>query len=238
MSTASSDLLFGAGPVRRPLTVKRHARAKSLRLRIDPRDGRVVLTLPKRASLKAALRWAEGQRGWIEDQLAGIEPGEPIEAGRAIPFRGERLVIDWHRDWPRTPALDDGRLLLGGPEESVEPRVLRWLRNEARTVLTAESRAYAERAEVTITTISIGDARTRWGSCSASGALRYNWRLVMAPSAVLSATAAHEVAHRVHMNHGPDFHALVETLFGRDPKAERDWLRRNGASLYRIGSSS
>ena len=52
------------------------------------------------------------------------------------------------------------------------------------------------------------------------------------------ATAAHEVAHRVHMNHSAAFHALVATLYGRDPAAERAWLRRHGASLHWFGRGS
>ncbi|MGP1282805.1 MAG: YgjP-like metallopeptidase domain-containing protein, partial [Parasphingopyxis sp.] len=68
--------------------------------------------------------------------------------------------------------------------------------------------------------------------------IRYSWRLVMAPPDVLGATAAHEVAHRVHMHHGPEFHALVAEIFGRDPSAERAWLREHGAALYWVGSSS
>ena len=57
----------------------------------------------------------------------------------------------------------------------------------------------------------------------------------MAPDFVRRATVAHEVAHLVHMNHGPDFHALVEALLGTDPAPARRWLRREGAALHRIG---
>jgi predicted metal-dependent hydrolase len=60
----------------------------------------------------------------------------------------------------------------------------------------------------------------------------------MAPPAVLQATVAHEVAHRVHMNHGPDFHALVSSIYGANPDAERQWLRDNGSALYWVGCSS
>ena len=83
--------------------------------------------------------------------------------------------------------------------------------------------------------VGVGDPLSRWGSCSSSGAIRYSWRLILAPDFVRRATVAHEVAHRVHMNHGPAFHALVETLFEADPKPARLWLRREGARLHRFG---
>ncbi|WP_246263137.1 M48 family metallopeptidase [Parasphingopyxis algicola] len=218
--------------------MKRHPRARSFRLRVDPRDGRVLLSLPQRSSLTKARQWAETQRDWIEGQLAKLPGIQPIEAGGTVPYRGRDRRIDWAPGRLRTPKLDDDRLTLGGPEEAIGARVLRWLKAEARRILEEETLRYARRAGVEIGRISIGDARSRWGSCAASGNIRYSWRLVMAPPDVLSATAAHEVAHRVHMHHGSEFHALVAEIFGRDPAPERAWLRENGAALYWVGSSS
>jgi len=83
--------------------------------------------------------------------------------------------------------------------------------------------------------VSIGDAGTRWGSCSSSGSIRYNWRLVLAPPEVRRWVVAHEVAHRVHMNHGPAFKALEAELFAGDADAARLVLRRVGPRLKRIG---
>ncbi|MEM8696307.1 MAG: SprT family zinc-dependent metalloprotease [Pseudomonadota bacterium] len=238
VSNAISEPLFEGGGHSRTLTVKRHPRARSYRLRVDPRDGRVLLSLPQRASLAKARIWAETQREWIEAQLARLPAPRPITAKTAIPYRGGELLIDWSRHYPRRPEKTGDRLRLGGPEDAIARRVLRWLQGEARRILNDETLSYAQLAGVEIGTVSIGDARSRWGSCAASGNIRYSWRLVMAPAAVLSATVAHEVAHRVHMNHGPEFHALVAKLFGRDPAPERSWLRENGAALYWAGSSS
>ena len=102
-------------------------------------------------------------------------------------------------------------------------------------MLDAETRAFAARAGTAIVRVGVGDPVSRWGSCSTGGTIRYSWRLIMAPDFVRQATVAHEVAHLVHMNHSPQFHALVETLLGRDPKPARSWLRREGAALHRIG---
>jgi predicted metal-dependent hydrolase len=89
---------------------------------------------------------------------------------------------------------------------------------------------------VEVARVAVADQRSRWGSCSSTGAIRYSWRLILAPEHVRRATAAHEVAHRVHMNHGPEFHALVDDLFGSSVRPANDWLRRHGAALHRIGS--
>ncbi|WP_294296983.1 M48 family metallopeptidase, partial [uncultured Sphingomonas sp.] len=91
------------------------------------------------------------------------------------------------------------------------------------------------KAGVTVSAVGVGDTRSRWGSCASTGAIRYSWRLILAPPAVRRATVAHEVAHRVHMNHSPAFHALVADLYGRDPTPERRWLKTNGAALHWFG---
>lgn len=209
-----------------------------MRLSVDPRNGEVRLILPKRAALKHALTWVEGQRGWIERALADLPSVHPILPGGEIPFEGRVLTIDWDEGRSRTVRREGDRLLLGGAPESIEPRVLRWLKRQALETLEAETRAFAGKADVTVARVSVADPRARWGSCSVSGDIRYSWRLILAPPAVREATVAHEVAHRLHMHHGPEFHAAVKTLLGRDPAAERAWLRANGSSLYWLGRGS
>lgn len=215
--------------------MRRIAQARALRLAVDPRDGTVWLTMPKRAVLRHALDWVETKRGWIEAQLAGLPASQPLAPDGELPFEGRLLRIDWREDRPRAVRLAGDGLVLGGPRDTVGPRILRWLRAEALAKLTAETRAFADKAGVTVERVAVGDPRSRWGSCSASGAIRYSWRLVMAPVAVREATVAHEVAHRLHMDHSPAFHAAVRRLLGRDPKPERVWLRANGAALYWLG---
>lgn len=209
-----------------------------MRLSVDPRDGAVRLVLPKRAALRHAIAWVEGQRGWIEEALDKLPPVQPIAPGATIPIEGSPHLIAWAEDLPRAVRRGEGELILGGPREAVEGRVLRWLRREALAVLQAETAMIASRAGVTIACVSVGDPRTRWGSCSASGDIRYSWRLFLAPPAVREATVAHEVAHRLHMDHSPEFHAAVRRLLGREPSAERRWLRAHGPSLYWLGRGS
>lgn len=235
LSTASSDLTFSGGGHSRPLTIRRSALARRMRLAVDPRDGAVRLTLPHRAALGPALKWAESQRAWIEQALAKLPAEETIGPGSLIPFEGEQLGIDWRPEGSRVIRREGDRLIVGGPDDMVKARVLRWLKAEAARRLDAETRAVAARAGVTVGRVRVGDPRSRWGSCSASGDIAYSWRLILMPPAVREATVAHEVAHRLHMHHGPEFHAAVERLLGRAPKAERAWLKAHGAAIQRVG---
>lgn len=234
-SKPTAPPVFEGGGHRRELTIVRVASARTMRLAIDPRRGAVRLTLPRRANVGEALRWAESKRGWIEDQLAQIPVAAPLGPDGILPFRGRDLRIDWSPAHPRRPAVIGEGVRIGGPHDAIEARLLRWLREEARQLLTAETADYAARAGVGVGRVSIGDPVSRWGSCSASGDIRYSWRLILAPDFVRRATVAHEVAHRIHMDHSPAFHALVATLFGADPKPARAWLRTEGPGLHRVG---
>jgi len=231
-SIVSSELRLPCGT---PLTLKVSPRAKVMRLRVDQRTGNVLLTVPRRCSERRALDWATGQRGWIERALADVAPTVALVPGAGIPLEGETHVVDWAPGRPRRIEVRAGRLVCGGPLEGLEPRILRWLKGRAREVLAEETRFHAARAGRSVSRIAVGDPLSRWGSCSSSGAIRYSWRLILAPAFVRRATVAHEVAHLVHMNHGPAFHALVAELLGEDPRPARIWLRREGAALHRIG---
>ncbi|QHL90060.1 DUF45 domain-containing protein [Sphingomonas changnyeongensis] len=232
------------GPADTPLRIVRNARARALRLRVDPRDGSIRLTVPARASLRAACAWAESQRDWIEAQLAAIPAPCVFVPGATIPFRGGSLLlvhVPGRRGARMTgdPVGDQpggAQLELGGPDDMFAAAVMRWLRREALNLLDAETRLLAAGIPVAVGRVGVGDPRTRWGSCSADGDIRYSWRLILAPDAVRRSVVAHEVAHRLHMDHGPGFRALEARLAGPDLSAGRDWLRRHGAALHRWGA--
>lgn len=234
-SSVSSETDFIGGGRVRPLTVLRSPTARRVRLAVDPRDGTVRLTLPRRASEARGRAWAEAQRRWVEAALAALPSPRPIAPGGTLPFRGEDMLIDWSAAAPRAPRPDGDRLVVGGPIEALPRRVLAWARRQALVVLEAETRALAAREAIAIGRVSVGDPRGRWGSCSARGDLRFSWRLILAPRFVLTATVAHEVAHRLHMDHGAAFHAAERRLLGTDPAPSRAWLRAHGAALHWVG---
>ena len=217
------------------IEVVRHPRARSMKLSFDPVTGRARLVLPRRAALKPALAWAEGKAEWLDEQRARLPVARPFVDGGTVPVADEPLVIRW-TPGPRRAVRREGDLLaVEGPPETVARRVEAWLRRTALDLLSRETAAIGAKAGVGISKVAVGDPRGRWGSCASSGVIRYSWRLLLAPGFVRRATVAHEVAHRVHMNHGPAFHALAAELLGEDPTPSRDWLRRHGPALHWYG---
>lgn len=230
LSTATSDLsLAGA-----PLTLRIDARARRLRLRVDRRARGLVLTIPAGLSRRRALAWASGQEVWARDALARVAPPLRLAPGGTLPLFGAPHAIDWSPDRPRTIRREGQTIVCAGPEEQLHGRLVRWLKAQALSLLTEEAKHVAAAIPATLGRVSVGDAGSRWGSCTSRGDIRFSWRLILAPDFVRRYIVAHEVAHLVHMNHGPDFHALADRLFGSDPAPARAWLRRHGASLHAI----
>jgi predicted metal-dependent hydrolase len=218
-----------------PVELRPHPRARAMRLRLDEARERLTLTYPRRMSRRVALEWAERQAEWVEAQLAQLLPGEPLCPGATIPFEGRDIRLHWEQSLSRTPRLSADLLGCGGPEMAFAGRIERYLRAQARTRLSAESADAALRAGVSVRSVAVGDAASRWGSCSASGAIRFNWRLILAPPHLLRWVVAHEVAHRRHMDHGPAFRALEAELYGGNVAAARAELRALGPRQKRVG---
>jgi predicted metal-dependent hydrolase len=212
--------------------------ARRMKLLVDPRDGQVKLVIPPRAALAPALDWARAQHLWIKRQIDKLPEPTPIAPGMIVPLAGDDLTLDWSLDHPRGPKRDGTRIVMGGPAELIDTRLIRWLRQQALALLGSETQEYAAKAGVTIGAVRVNDPRTRWGSCAANGDIRYSWRLILAPSHVRRATVAHEVAHRLHMDHSAAFHAAVDRLYDGDPKVARHWLRTHGASLHWFGRAA
>lgn len=233
MSTGPSDFTVAVAGCDVPVIVRCHPRARRLRLRYDARRAQLLLTVPPRGSMSSARAWVGEQGAWIGRQLAGAAAHPPVTHGTLLPYRGAEVLVDWQAGAPRTPALVGDRLVLGGPEAAIGRRVARWLAVEAGAVLTAATATLAARADLPLAGVSVGDPRSRWGSCSAGKRIRYSWRLMMMPDFVRESVVAHEVAHLRHLDHSPRFHRLAEELLGADPAVARNWLRTHGPAIQR-----
>ena len=223
-----------------PLPVEIHGirGAKRLRLRLDGRRNVLKLTGPYRMNRELALDWAAQQRDWVQSQLDASPPGEPFEPGASVPVEGVATLLCWSEGGSRSVRLEARRLTCGGPREGFARRIELFLKRLALETLSRETHECAERAGVTARSVSVGDAETRWGSCTEGGRIRYSWRLILAPPPARRYVVAHEVAHLVHLDHGPEFRDLERRLFDGDVGEARALLRRVAPRLRRIGRGS
>ncbi len=181
------------------------------------------------ADVEAALR---EKAPWILRKLhEQRERGQRVAAARvdwregtSLPFLGQTLTLvldpratgavlqgaDEAATAASAPAL---RLHLGLPQGAdpaqIRDTVQSWLQRQARRVFEERCALYAPRLGVRMKRLSLSSAATRWGSASADGSIRLNWRLVHFGLPVIDYVVTHELAHLREMNHSPAFWDVV-----------------------------
>ena len=216
------------------VAIRRHAQSRSMRLRYDAGAQEVRITIPTWASEREALALAHGHHDWIVRQMQRAVPRRALADGAELMLYGSPVRVAWQADYPRTPRVHNGVLRVGGAPESVPARVLRWLQAEAKRAYADDLAFYCARAAVLVPRLSIGDARSRWGSCSTRGGIRMNWRIIMAPPEVRRSVVAHEVAHLTHMDHSTRFYAHLDAIFDGNRRTCDAWLKAHGRDLRAI----
>lgn len=222
------------------VAVRRSEQARRMTLRVRSAARDVTLTIPPGASRFAAQDFVERHVGWIEQRLARLPERIPFEPGETVPLRGvPHLIV--HREAMRglvriEPGARGGDPMIAvyGLPAHAPRRVADWLKRLAKDELAAAVDRHAAALGVSVGRLSIKDTKSRWGSCSATGDLSFSWRLILAPAHVLDYLAAHEIAHRLEMNHGPRYWANVARLFP-DFEVSEAWLKAHGATLHRYG---
>lgn len=211
------------------VSVVRSARARRVSVRVDRTSGAVRVTIPARAPLSEVERALTRHRRWIAARLA-----EAAVAQAAVQARGDAISV-WGEELALVREPGRARVARKGdqlhvPAQDGGAALDRWLRARARERLVPLTEQAAAALGKSVARISIGDARSRWGSCSSRRTITYSWRLVLAPPWVAEAIVWHEACHLVEMNHSPRFWALLRAHEPRTDEA-RTWLRAHGATL-------
>jgi hypothetical protein len=211
-------------------SVRRSQRARRVRVTVDPARG-VEVVLPRRAAEREAAAVISELRPWIERRVAELERARAAVAARGdtVPYLGESLRVVAQAGRRRVHRKGNDLLV---PAASGERRAAleRWYRSAARGEIASRlDRACAESGKA-YTRLTIRGQRTRWASCSPTGAMSFNWRLMLAPVAVLDYVVWHEVCHLEVMDHSPRFWALLARRCP-DYREHARWLRRYGATL-------
>ena len=217
------------------VTFVRSARARRASLRVDPARRRIVLTAPLRMARGTAVGFAQSQTGWIAARLKRLPHARPFTDGAEVPVFGVPHIVRHRPDRRGTVWLDGQEIHVAGRPEHLPRRLRDWLTGELRRHLVPLVQAKAAKVERPVKRITFRDNRSRWGSCGPNAQMSFSWRLVFAPPEVVDYLVAHEVAHLVHLNHGPRFWALAETLCEGSLKSAEAWLRRNGEVLLQYG---
>src|SRR6185312_6330382 len=201
--------------------VRRSDRARRVHVRVDPARG-VEVVLPRRAAEREAAAAIRDLRPWIERRMAELARTRAAVAARgaSVPYLGELLAL--------VPEPDRVRVHRRGADH--RPALERWYRRRARAEIAPRLDAATAAVGARYAGLTIRGQRTRWASCSATGAMSFNWRLLLAPAPVLDYVVWHEVCHLDLMDHSPRFWSLLAERCP-DHRAHAAWLRRHGATL-------
>jgi predicted metal-dependent hydrolase len=229
-----------------PYRIRRSERARRARILVDG-DG-VEVVVPRRFPLREVEPFVEEKRAWIERTLRRLReteaelPAARLEDGGFVPYLGELLQLSVRVEPGRQrehvarrgellqvalPA-DAERLLPG--DGALRDALERWYRKRARAEVAPRLDAACARAGTSYTRLQIRGQRTRWASCSSTGAMSFNWRLLLAPAEILDYVVEHEVAHLERLDHSPRFWRLLASR-SPDWREHEAWLRRHGHAL-------
>ena len=215
----------------KPDTIIRSDR-KTLSVCIDSL-GRVTVRAPKRCSEERIFAFLRDKEAWIlkhKSKTAGAcmrLPGENLD-GFTFSLLGKDCLVSLAER--RNIAFDAESYTLYLPQNNARERLVRWLKDNAKRILSTVTEQKAKEMGVSYASVRITSAKTRWGSCSANNAIRYTFRLLYAPKEVIEYVVVHELSHTVQKDHSKAFWAVVER-FVPDWKARRKWLKDNAVLM-------
>ena len=200
-----------------PYNVRRSDRARRARIHVSAEGVEVVV--PRKLALREVEPFVREKGPWIERTLRRIREAEAelplarLEDGGDVPYLGERLAlavrVEPGRKRPHVARRGDTLHARVGRREALRDAVVGWYRREARREIGWRLDAATARSGTPYTTLSIRSQKTRWASCSSSGAMSFNWRLLLGPEEILDYVVEHEVAHLAIHDHSERFWALL-----------------------------
>lgn len=242
-----SEIQYGTTKI--PYNILRSPRRKTVAITVLP-AGKLILTAPDNAPVQRLDRVVHAKAQWIVTRLRlaqRLDQPHPKEfvSGETFLYLGRQYRLQVARGGEHGQVrLERGWLKVGVNSSlkgkrrasALREALVRWYRQHAHARLEERVRWWAAKVEVPEPQVLVREQRLRWGSYNANGVLRFNWRIVQAPTRLMDYVAAHEVIHLVHPNHTKAFWALLGRvmpdyeyrrhalrLFG--PRMEGQWAR-------------
>ncbi len=209
-----------------PYEFTRCRRSRHMRVSVNDLN-EVILRVPWRVSEKAALEFLRSQGEWLSENLENVQPRyKLVEYLQKFPFisaYGQRwkIVVSYAPGRPlwEWKHYDNILQVYCDNDPSFRDHLLSALKRIGREVVTARAYLLGQKIEAPHFKVTVRNQRTRWGSCSDSSNVSFNWRLILLPPEIMDHVIYHELAHLTHMNHSSDFWLLVQKY---DKKAARN----------------
>ena len=218
--------------------VFRTRRRKSADIRVE--EGAVSVVVPLDTPVEKIDQLLASKRSWIREKITLHQEAAPVRAkryvsGEAFSYLGRnyRLKVETGNFAP--VKLTNGRLLVTVPAGAEQPHIVRnalvrWYKRQAEQKLQEKVTRYAPMVGAHPAGVSVRSFKSRWGSCTARGAVELNWQIMMAPTRMVDYVVVHELCHLIRHDHSQAFWREVERVMP-DYQQCRDWLRANATKL-------
>lgn len=224
---------------KKPIKVVKHKRSKYMRLRVSS-AGEIKLTVPTFTPSYQIANFLDSHKPWLEEVLSHVKPAikPSLVSGSIIHIIDKEFTIKTYnkQDKPKAYIDDEAAIIhIFTNDEADKREIVAGLIRDSlieygRKIIKHKSSHYARLLNTSFQRISIREQKTRWGSCSSSGNLNFNWKILLAPQSVFNYVVAHEIAHLREHNHSSRFWKLVADVCP-DYQQSKRWLKNNAHSL-------
>jgi len=232
------EITFGTRTI--PFIVERSARRETVSISVDLADG-VIVKAPEGLDSAAVDEVVRNKAPWVVQRLAAFEELGPVPephefmSGETFTYLGRQYRLLVRPEAGRRGAsvklkgawLEATVPAQGEQAPLVHQALQAWYRRLAAQRLPERVRLYTGKLGIDEPAVLVRDQQKRWGSCTAKGELRFNWRIVMGPMSLVDYVVAHEVCHLVVANHSAAFWKLLGTILP-DHEARKERLRVEG----------
>lgn len=224
-----------------PVHIRRRAYQRSMNVRLAP-SGEIRVTCGRMIKDQEIQKFLLELKPWLKKGLEELElrrrqfPQLNFLEGEVFPFLGEKYQLSFDNSQCKRLAfeLKEPQLLCRWPSAAERPTdehlslaLRRFYKKAAQHFLQTRVNFYSQQMGLAPKTLSFRLQKSRWGSCSSSGTISLNIKLMAFPAQVIDYVIVHELAHLKFANHGQDFWALVEQHC-RDFRQHRKWLKKAG----------
>jgi len=218
--------------------VNRTHRVKTATIKVEA--GAVSVVVPIDLSSNQISNLLAKKNRWIKEKIILHRDAQPVSdkqyiSGESFSYLGRNYRLKVNKGRQKPVVLSNGRFVVTAPNGTDDSEMIRaalttWYENHAETKFKEKSKRYAKVIGVDYSSVEIKNYKSRWGSCSTEGHIKFNWKIIMAPNRIVDYVVVHELCHLMHHDHSPKFWKSVERMIP-DYASCKEWLKDNGMFL-------
>ena len=213
-----------------PVDFKRSARAKRISIKLARDRQSFIVTMPWYAFERTARQFLEDNTGWLIKTARLLKKPEAALGTATINFFGEQVSFVNMPKARRGVWREGNVIYVSGAPEHISRRVREYMEKELLSYIKARIAEYAKVFPLALSTakggkvgrVSVRSNSSRWGSCSTSGTLSFNFSLCYVRRELIDYVIVHEICHFAQMNHSAAFWKEVEALYPSYKSARKE----------------